>query len=438
MKVSNVTSAMTGLNIQKNEKVKYRIWTSPNSNSGVVIYAYDFGEQLEDAQVKQVAEKISKENNIAVLVIEYSGTEMKRSDDLLIKLQERIPQFLDNIKEYTSDSIRELIENGRYQDAINELFYALPVQYPVNIDTIIPLYGGPELYCDYGLAPALDIISTIEDVAKEYPDIDWNDSIGFGSGYGGYLIDLCERLSPGLFSMILNTRGYVAPTSKELFCNMTEWENGFHRKTQINKIGKLPIHLVDFQGWTSNPSHNFHFKPQHFDIRNLANEFIIKTSAADKNTLRIMLDFSNSDKVYLERKKEYVSMLVNQGFNISHVIIDEKDASISYLVQKDSSTVMDYAKFFKYYYEKFSSRNIKLRKRFNLLWFPVNGGAYIFYHSNSNMMYRYLTELDFDKDENRDIFAMIMTNEDKDLIIDSIINPIISKSKEYEDLMINK
>ncbi len=435
MKISNVFSSMTELNVQKNEKVKYRIWTPSDSKCGVVVYAYEFGEQLEDAQVKQVAEKISKENNIAVLVIEYSGTEMKRSDDLLIKLQKRIPQFLDSIKVYTSDSILQLIENGRYQDAINELFYALPVNYPVNIDTIIPLYGGPELYCDYGLAPALDIIGTIEDVAKEYPDIDWNDCIGFGSGYGGYLIDLCERLSPGLFSMIVNARGYIAPTSTELFCNMTEWESGVHRKTQKNKIGKLPIHLVDFQGWTSNFDHEFHFKPQCFDIRNLANEHIIKTSAADKNTLRILIDYSTSDEVYLENKKAYISMLHSQGFNVNHFVIDEEDTSISYLIHKDSNIMMDYAKLFKHHYEKYSRRNIKSRMGFKLLWFAVYGGVYIFYHSNSNLVYRYLTELDFDNDENKELYSMISEHENKEDIMNYILEPIRNISEKYQELL---
>ena len=435
MKVSNVPVAMTELNIQKDDRVRYRIWTPSSSSSGVVVYAYDFGEQLEDNQVKQVAEKISKENNVAVLVIEYSGTELKRSDDLLKKLQERLPRFLDNIKDYTTDSIRQLIENRRYQDVINELFYALPVQYPVNIDTIIPLYGGPELYCDYGLAPALDIINTIEDVAKDYPDLDWNDCIGFGSGYGGYLIDLCERLSPGIFSIIMNVTGQIAPTSTELFCNMTEWENGLHRKTQVKSIGKLPINLVDYQGWTSNPSHEFYFKPQHFDIRNLANENIIRTSPSDKNTIRILIEYSTGDPIYLEHKKLYVRMLLNQGFNVRQIILNEKDTSISYLIHKDNKVVVDYPALFKYYYDKYSNRNIKPRNRYNLIWFPVYEGLYVFYYSDSHLVYRYLTNSNFEKDENKEIYEMIANHGEKDEIIKSMNSPIKSKSIEYEKLM---
>jgi hypothetical protein len=435
MRISNVSSSMTELNIQSNEKVKYRIWTPSDSKSGVVVYAYEFGEQLDDKQVQQVAETISKQNNLAVLVIEYSGTKMKRSDDLLKKLEDKLPQFLDNVKEYTSDSIRQLIENKRYQDAINELFYALPASYPLNLKTIIPLYGGPEEYSDYGLAPALDIINTIDDVANEYPDLNWNDCIGFGFGYGGYLIDLCERLSPGLFSLILNARGYVAPTATELFCNMTEWENGIFRITQANKIGKLPIHLVDFQGWTTNPSHCFHFAPQHFDIRNLANDHLIKTNLADKDTLRVVVDFSNSDEEYLESKREYIHMLLNQGYKVDYSVLDEKDVSLYNLLQNDNKTILDHAKFFNYIYKKQLDRNIKQSERLKPLWFPVYGGVYIFYHANSKLIYKYITMMNFDKDENKEIHAMVMADDCKDQIIDSIVNPISNSSEKYMDML---
>jgi hypothetical protein len=424
---------MTELNIQSNEKVKYRIWTPSDSKSGVVVYAYEFGEQLEDKQVQQVAETISKQNNLAVLVVEYSGTKMKRSDDLLKKLEDKLPQFLDNVKEYTSDSIRQLIENKRYQDAINELFYALPASYPLNLKTIIPLYGGPEEYSDYGLAPALDIINTIDDVAKEYPDLNWNDCIGFGFGYGGYLIDLCERLSPGLFSLILNARGYVAPTSTELFCNMTEWENGIFRKTQVNKIGKLPIYLVDFQGWTTNPSHSFYFAPQHFDIRNLANEYLIKTSKFCKNTLRVVIDFSSSDEAFLESKKGYIDILINQEFKVEYYILDEED--VPFFVQKENTRLIDHAKIFGYYYKKHSNRNINQRKPFKFLWFAVYGGVYVFYHYNRRLVYKYITELDLEKDENKEIEAMIMEHEDKDEIMNYIFEPMSNESNKYKELM---
>lgn len=210
-----------------------------------------------------------------------------------------------------------MIENGLYQDAINELYYSY-VPYPVNKDTIIPLYGNEYLYNDFGVTPSLDIIYAIYNLKKIYKDWNWNDLIGLGKGYGAYLLEMTERLSPGTFSLTINISSILYPKVEDLFYNLTEWENGKYKGAYIKNIGNFPLYLVDYQGWTTHKNHKNCFQPYHFDIRDLTNDNILNTIYSVKNTPRIFIDFYFENKLHLQDKMEYINKLIEYNYSLEY------------------------------------------------------------------------------------------------------------------------
>lgn len=389
----------------------------------IVLYIHDFGSRINDEDTQDIANKLNRTHGVGVLLVDYSTSPIKYSPDLLEKLQDRLPSFLVEIKEFMSQEIRTFIEEGQYQEAVNALFFTFNQIYPLNDQTVIPIYGGEGLSFDGGLLDAMDIINTMISYKEDYPNLNWSDCIAFGQGYGGYLIELVEKIVPGLFSMLINLNGLVMPSKKSLFANLTEWRYGQLNECYVNKIGRFPIHLVDHSGWTTNKSHDNYFAPHHFDIRNLNNSESIKSAFAKKTTPRFYIDLYSNDSTMLKFKRAYIENLVSENFSIDYHLIEQGE-KVVYIKETLEGISVDLSALFSYYYESFSNRSTN-NKIGTYSWYAVYGGAYLFYFEENRINHLYISS------DNSSVYASDFVQ--KYMLWDKKLSENIINAKKVKD-----
>lgn len=421
MKMYEFIGSEFELDIKRQEKIRCKVWEPKENNNSVVVLAYGYGDNADSEKWMNLANQISINEKMAVVLVEYAGTNLKYSEKSIENLQDLLPNLLDKISDFTPNNVKELIQNNKYQDAINELYFNAFINYPVSTDTLIPLYGDENSYNDFGLAPALDIIYSIISLKEMYSTWDWNDCIGFGKDYGAYLIEMVERIQPGTFSFIMNIQGNIAPEQEDLFYNLVEWENGNQRNAHIKKIGRFPIFIVEKQGWTTNPEHENYFAPHNFDIRNLSNKLLIKSSFNHLNTPRIYVDVYNLNPEYLNERKMYIDSLIESGYSLEYFLVEKQDIDGYVFKQFGEEIDIDLYKLFNYYMKNEYVRNTDNKESEELIWYPVNNGAYIIYKDVYPKV-KYINKSNLLIKENEFIYNLINNSTSKEAIIDAIMN----------------
>lgn len=428
MEIIKFSGHSTELYPRMDRIVKCKLWRSSSKNSSTVVYSYDFGQGLDHEDVNNIANHINKEHDMNVLVIEYYGTSLKYSDGLLKDLEKLLPDFLDKVKIYMSEKYKNMIDNKLYQDVINELYFDAFAHYPITKENLIALYGQNGEYQDFGIASSMDILYGIKKAKELYPDWNWDNCIGFGSGYGSYIIQLAQKLVPNTFSMIIDNGGYVEPIENELFTNLTEWEHGEKRLSIKKTIGKFPIFLVQKQGWTTNQYHENAFKPYHFDIRNLNNDAHLNMYTNKTNIISYELNCNDDKKI--NDKQSYIKALTNHSYNAKLEIINENSRHLT-KKNKHNKSEINLNSLFDYsmskYQEEIYSDNINK----DLTFLPVYKGVYVVYDLDKYPRLIFIPGLD--KNEKVEYSSI------KDYIVElakenKMIETFINKHKNVERL----
>lgn len=419
--------------LKNNRRVaKCRVWEPNADNPSVVVLEYAYGANINDEKLEKLGQYICKKHNMAVMVVEYGGTTLKYSDDLVSKLEKLLPKFLNNISAFLNEKYKIMIKEGRYQDVINELYFYRFANYPVYKDTLIPLYGDDEEYQDYGLTPAMDILYGIQYAKEIYPDWNWKDCVGYGKGYGAYLIQMAEKLSPNTFSAILSLEGKFNLEKMDLFCNMTEWEYGKQKNFIMKSIGRFPIYLVEKFGWTTNQEHENAFKPWHYDIRNIKNKDHLAKEGNNRNTPYIFVDIMN-EQDFIDIRKDYIDTLIENNYSLECWVIDENEVDGKIVKKDENGLWVDEKNLFTHYINKYPNRNVYKEKN-NFIYYYVNSGVYIIYDLSGYPKVQFINNDNFNKVQNtiNNIDEVTYVSENVKKYLEKPINRI---SEEYTKLV---
>jgi hypothetical protein len=445
VKIYEFTPHPFELPIERRKKMKCKVWEADYPHPSVVVIEYDFGKDLNDKELQELAEHIVACHQMSVVAVEYAETEVKFSPDLLSRLESYLPNHLKNISQYLSSRHQQLIEQGAFQAVINDLQFNPFVNYPLNEETVIPLYGNENTYTDFGVAAGLDILYGVNTLREIYPDWKWNDCIGLGSGYGAYILQMAEKLCPNTFSMLICHQSLIKPNATALFTNATEFKYGSKKNAYVKYIGKFPLYLNEVQGWTTANGHSFYFEPRHFDLRNLGNS--LHLSMGEKRTPLIFVEEVTNDQLHLEEKIAYVEKLIDYNYSVELFIADENDVDNKMIFKRGSDIAIDLKELFDYYLALGYQRNMELNQDKGLNFFPVNGGVYILYNLSGLPKLQFIPSLNEKSNEsgmkyleklfnnNRELYELLNNYDNIDKILFYIENPISQIDDDYKALL---
>lgn len=123
-------------------------------------------------------------------------------------------QFMQNTNKITLkggySSLANIFSDEEIKQVENNFadFLPLLVNKKVDFPVIAELDESTDEFVDMGYMQAIDIITAIEAIQiilkENWLDYDENRVIGFGQSQGAYLLHLCNRLAPHLFSQIID------------------------------------------------------------------------------------------------------------------------------------------------------------------------------------------------------------------------------------------
>ncbi|WP_249901055.1 DUF2920 family protein [Paenibacillus sp. PK3_47] len=123
-------------------------------------------------------------------------------------------------------------------------------------------------YQSFGFLPALDHLTVLGDLLKNYPLLDKKRIIAYGSSYGGYIAMLCGKFAPNTFSVIIDNSGFSRAELKHI-AGREIFEPDFAVNLEFNNKS-YTLHYAYNNPWTIlDETSPYYFGDSHKQIRNL-------------------------------------------------------------------------------------------------------------------------------------------------------------------------
>lgn len=186
---------------------KYRIeYSVPNDgtdkDTGIIVLVPGFGANIDSNVYKKMRETFADTYNCVTIQCEYFGSKFMQVD---------YPIFfdMDNLKSAIPEEVYKKIQED------NTKFYELLSKLPVKLEAQASLDENVKEFADLGFMQAIDILTAIEmiKIVLRENSLDFNTKrvIGYGHSHGAYLLLLCNRLAPHLFSYIIDNSAWISP-----------------------------------------------------------------------------------------------------------------------------------------------------------------------------------------------------------------------------------
>ncbi|MGL4761239.1 MAG: DUF2920 family protein [Sarcina sp.] len=189
-----------------------------NENTGLFTYVYGISGNAKGNMCKKMRREFADKYNLVTMQCDYFGYEFLGLDD-----------------EFTFENKNILTEQELNDFKANKMSFIRGLQRPIEI------YGKPNLkesiesFNEMGMMQALDVIITNLTVMNILYENGYTFNAGknilYGSSHGGYLSHLANKMSDGLFTMIIDNSGWKIP--RYLFEVRRAWK----------KIGKFKVFL---------------------------------------------------------------------------------------------------------------------------------------------------------------------------------------------------
>ena len=206
--------------------------------------------------------------------------------------------------------------NLQASNNIRDIFNQLGARGVTNLGYQFPLeYSFGSSYLSFGLMPALDQISMIGQVLKNY-QLHQNRFYLFGTSYGGYITSLLLKLMPQTFHSAIENSGFSKVDKNEL--------NYYESNRRINKYKShngISYSLVPKPFWTlKEQDHRHYFRPAFENIRDLTLQHHWSDSKTSLYCLHGKLDRVAS----YEEKKQFCEVRAKYA-PTTLITIEEKD-----------------------------------------------------------------------------------------------------------------
>lgn len=192
----------TGENLRK-FRIEYSIPSDgTNKDTGILVLVPGFGANINSNIYIKMRETFADMHNCVTVQCEYFGSKFMQID---------YPLFFD------TENLKSIIPKGIYKEiqVDNTRFYELLSKLPIKLEAEASLDENMHEFVDLGFMQAIDIITAIEmiKIVLKENNLKFNNRrvIGYGHSHGAYLLLLCNRLAPHLFSYIFDNSAWISP-----------------------------------------------------------------------------------------------------------------------------------------------------------------------------------------------------------------------------------
>lgn len=175
-----------------------------NAETGLLVFVPGFGGHIDSNVYKKMREQLSDMYNVVTVQCDYFGSRFMQSADN-IDLNDKLN---DMNQLFTATELEILTKD------ISQMVSILSNK----SETVFSIANQGETineFADMGYMQAIDVIIAIEVIHKLLIGnnllFDKSRVIGFGQSQGAYLLHLCNRLVPHLFSMIIDNAAWTYP-----------------------------------------------------------------------------------------------------------------------------------------------------------------------------------------------------------------------------------
>lgn len=286
-------------------------------DTGLLIFVPGFGANIESNVYKKMRDVFADKYNLVTLQCSFFGDEFMQG----------VESF--NLKNDISDLERYLIadELQIFRGNPQSLLSLLSTK-SITLAVIAKLKETKNHFSDMGFMQAIDIITALETIKiiLRENELPFNEQkiIGYGHSHGAYLLHLSNRLSPHLFSYIVDNSAWINPVY--LSAN----------RYLFQQYGSMTLQIE-------------------FDY--LAKEIVLDKKALNLNTLydnfknhTKMIVFQGTDDNLIDHrlKEKIVSKIGNATF----VLIDKKDVDHYIFKSNKHGLNADFLNLFDLAYEK--------------------------------------------------------------------------------------
>lgn len=251
-----------------------------NVQTGILLLVPGFGGNIDSKVYKKMREELADSYNLLTVQCSFFGDQfMQSTEDFSIENLEAYT------RKYLTKKEKDLVA-GNTDKMIQRLSaknFVLPVKAKIN--------ETENIFNDMGIMQAIDLITTLEaiKILLKGNDLEFNPNqvIGYGHSHGAYLLHLVNRISPSLFSNIIDNSGWIEPaylkSNRYLFQKLNEMtlqiEFDYLAKkvvpsTMIFSLDKLyegfdnQADILTFQGTNDNLIDHYHKQKLFLSIPN--------------------------------------------------------------------------------------------------------------------------------------------------------------------------
>ena len=305
-------------------------------DTGLIFLVNEFGS-FPDAPdcIDSTHPTLANQYNCIVASVSYFGIYRNKQMDISDVFLRNLNRIY-NLK-FTTDTFADAKD---YFDAFRIIAKAIAERGVTSVDLRCQplMITGRNEYQSWGLLPAIDCLTAVGEILKNYPQIDTKRLYAFGQYYGGYIASLMGKFAPNTFATVINKSGYSRVETRHILCGETLEEDITISFKLEGKNYDFTIAACANNPWTiiDETSPNY-FSDAHRAIRSL----ITEKQFMDSET-RYILFSEKEDDGYVRFMEKQVEAMKKTNNVVYEKIDSYRDQSI-----------MKMSAFFRYVYEHY-------------------------------------------------------------------------------------
>lgn len=303
------------LNIKRESKLEYRItYDDSKQMKAIVCIISGFGDDANSDYRRHLAETICSNFDVIILSVEYHciGSRLNNGAKIVFDnidefiLEHSCKAFGVKWKDFAYDDLKYIDQQMIELKSTNKIHNQSKIQLSA---TLKPTKNE---YQNFGIMQAIDISNAILHVEKNMGG--GIPVILIGSSHGGYLANLCAKISPWVVDAIIDNSSYaLAPLSYLGFAKEIDYTKNC--EFYINYSENIDLFLFTKSFWTSNQYSPCYFSNARKNIRDILSYEHLKLQSSYKKIPYISYHSIYDTIAPFKDKKELYGFLNQLGFN---------------------------------------------------------------------------------------------------------------------------